>query len=275
MIWSYAVLSASSIPAFEYEQTTLKAEATGETFTAKGKVIKAAGWKAVYADAPSSGSSASQYDAYGDYEDSEDFGEDFQNNDMYLKASEQALPVLHKGDTLTVTRTNITSGKTKAPARFTEATLLSAMENPVRYMSSDDNKMKKTLGETGGLGTVATRADIIEKLFHSFLLEKKGNEILLTSKGKQLLELVPEDLKKPELTASWEMELAKIAKGAHKEQVFIKDIESYTKELIQDIKTSDGTFRHDNLTNTKCPHWRQAYAFCQRQELPYVGLPGP
>ena len=240
-------------PAFEYEQTTLKAEAAGETFTAKGKVIKAAGWKAVYADAASSGSSASQYDAYGDYEDSEDFGEDFQNNDMYLKASEQALPVLHKGDTLTVTRTNITSGKTKAPARFTEATLLSAMENPVRYMSSDDNKMKKTLGETGGLGTVATRADIIEKLFHSFLLEKKGNEILLTSKGKQLLELVPEDLKKPELTASWEMELAKIAKGAHKEQVFIKDIESYTKELIQDIKTSDGTFRHDNLTNTKCP----------------------
>lgn len=240
-------------PAFEYEQTTLKAEAAGETFTAKGKVIKAAGWKAVYADAASSGSSASQYDAYGDYEDSEDFGEDFQNNDMYLKASEQALPVLRKGDTLTVTRTNITSGKTKAPARFTEATLLSAMENPVRYMSSDDNKMKKTLGETGGLGTVATRADIIEKLFHSFLLEKKGNEILLTSKGKQLLELVPEDLKKPELTASWEMELAKIAKGAHKEQVFIKDIESYTKELIQDIKTSDGTFRHDNLTNTKCP----------------------
>ena len=75
---------------------------------------------------------------------------------MYLKASEQALPVLHKGDTLTVTRTNITSGKTKAPARFTEATLLSAMENPVRYMSSDDNKMKKTLGETGGLGTVAS-----------------------------------------------------------------------------------------------------------------------
>ena len=90
-------------------------------------------------------------------------------------------------------------------------------------------------------------------MFPSFLLEKKGNEILLTSKGKQLLELVPEDLKKPELTASWEMELAKIAKGAHKEQVFIKDIENYTKELIRDIKISDGTFRHDNLTNTKCP----------------------
>ena len=92
---------------------------------------------------------------------------------MYLKASEQALPVLHKGDTLTVTRTNITSGKTKAPARFTEATLLSAMENPVRYMSSDDNKMKKTLGETGGLGTVATRADIIENCSTLFCWKRR------------------------------------------------------------------------------------------------------
>jgi len=139
-----------------------------------------------------------------------------------------------KGKEYPVGTISMTEGTTNPPRRYTEGTLIDQMD-------------KK------GLGTVATRADIIEKLFHSFLLEKKGNEILLTSKGKQLLELVPEDLKKPELTASWEMELAKIAKGAHKEQVFIKDIESYTKELIQDIKTSDGTFRHDNLTNTKCP----------------------
>ena len=240
-------------PAFEYEQTTLKAEAAGETFTAKGKVIKAAGWKAVYADAASFGSSASQYDAYGDYEDSEDFGEDFQNNDMYLKASEQALPVLHKGDTLTVTRTNITSGKTKAPSRFTEATLLTAMENPVRYMSSDDNKMKKTLGETGGLGTVATRADIIDKLFNSYLLEKKGNEIHITSKGKQLLELVPEDLKKAELTADWEKKLTAISKGKQNDQKFMREISDYTQALINDIKTSDGKFRHDNVTRHRCP----------------------
>lgn len=71
------------------------------------------------------------------------------------------------------------------------------MENPVAYMESQDKAMARTLGETGGLGTVATRADIIEKLFSSFLLEKKGKDILLTSKARQLLELVPEDLKKP------------------------------------------------------------------------------
>ena len=127
------------------------------------------------------------------------------------------------------------------------------MENPVKYMESQDAKARKMLGETGGLGTVATRADIIEKLFHSFLIEKKGNEILITSKGKQLLELVPEDLKKPELTAKWELELSNIAKGAHKDAQFLAEIQDYTKELIQEIKTADGTFRHDNLTNTKCP----------------------
>ena len=58
----------------------------------------------------------------------------------------------------------------------------------------------KTLNETGGLGTVATRADIIEKLFNSFMIEKRGQEIHLTSKGRQLLELAPADLKSPELT---------------------------------------------------------------------------
>ena len=127
------------------------------------------------------------------------------------------------------------------------------MENPARYMESNDAAARKTLGETGGLGTVATRADIIEKLFHSFLIEKKGQEILVTSKGKQLLSLVPEDLKKPELTADWEMRLARIARGEHQEKQFLQDIESYTKDLIREIKTSEGIFRHDNLTNAKCP----------------------
>ena len=67
------------------------------------------------------------------------------------------------------------------------------MENPVKYLEHRDKTIVRTLGETGGLGTVATRADIIEKLFHSFLMEKRGSEIHITSKGKQLLELVPQD----------------------------------------------------------------------------------
>ncbi len=74
-----------------------------------------------------------------------------------------------------------TSGQTKAPARFNEATLLSAMENPTKYMDTQNKQLADTLKSTGGLGTVATRADIIDKLFNSFLIEKRGKDIHITS----------------------------------------------------------------------------------------------
>lgn len=232
-------------PAFEYEQTTLKASTAGETFTAKGRIVKAIGWKAVYETGAS--------------DLSDDYDEDTADNDRLgkqadtFRQADQSLPPLKKGDAFPIGSITMTSGKTRPPARFTEAMLLSAMENPVRYMESKDAKARKTLGETGGLGTVATRADIIEKLFHSFLIEKNGQDILITSKGRQLLSLVPEDLKKPELTAQWEMELSDIAKGARDDSAFIKEIKSYTCSLIDEIKSGEKTFRHDNLTNSKCP----------------------
>lgn len=230
------------LPAFEYEQTALKAECLGETFTAKGKIVISAGWKTVY---DTTVLSSDEIDG-----DEDDFG----RHTNTFRQNDQALPPLTQDKKLPVINTTLSVGKTKPHARFTEATLLSAMENPVKYMESKDAKVRKTLGETGGLGTVATRADIIEKLFHSFLIEKKGNELFVTSKGKQLLKLVPEDLKKPELTAQWEMKLSAIANGKEKESIFIKDIRQYTQTLIDEIRAADGTFRHDNLTNTKCPH---------------------
>ena len=211
-------------PPFEYEQTLMRGEAGGETFTAKGRIVKSLGWKEVY------------------QQEDQEQEEEFQN----LSDAEQ-------GSHFHIDRIDMTQGKTKPPAPFNEATLLSAMENPVKYMESKDAKAVKTLGETGGLGTVATRADIIEKLFSTFLMEKRGKDIYITSKAKQLLGLVPEDLKKPELTADWEMKLSKIAEGKLKKEAFLEDIRSYTEEIIQEIKTSGGTFRHENLTNTKCP----------------------
>lgn len=219
-------------PPFEYEQTTLKASAKENIFIANGKVIKSLGWKAVY-----------ETDASEDEDDTEPGS----------NLLDQTLPELKEGEKLNISQIKQTIGKTRPPARFTEATLLTAMENPVKYMDSNDAKARKTLGETGGLGTVATRADIIEKLFHSFLMEKKGNEILITSKGKQLLELVPEDLKKPELTATWEMELSNIAQAKQQETAFIANIQKYAEDLIQEIKQSSNSFHHDNLTSTKCP----------------------
>ena len=220
-------------PASQYEQVTMEAKAAGETFAASGKVIKSLGWKEVYEG--------------GADDDLEDEADDEK------KLKDQRLPEMKTGTRLKILKTSLNTGKTKPPARFTEATLLAAMENPVKFMETRDKEAAKTLGETGGLGTVATRADIIEKLFHSFMMEKKGNEIHITSKAKQLLELVPEDLKKPELTADWEMKLSQIAKGRIRQGDFLHQIRDYTCEIVDEIKTGEGTFRHDNLTNKICP----------------------
>lgn len=221
-----AVLS----PAYEYEETMITATVGQEQFAAKGNRTLQMGWKKIY-------------QKQGTMQDEEQD-----------ELKQQELPKLKQGENYDIDSMKMTEGKTKPPARFNEATLLSAMENPVKYMESNDKAMAKMLGETGGLGTVATRADIIEKLFSSFLLEKRGTEIYTTSKARQLLELVPDDLRKPELTAAWEMKLSRIAEGKLKSQDFMSEIRNYTVSLVGEIKRGTGTYRHDNLTNKVCPN---------------------
>ncbi len=215
-------------PPFEYQQTTVKAEIGGQSFVARGKVIIAQGWKEVYQN-------------------------NFEEEGADDGISEQILPILNKGDIIRILRFEKTQGKTKPPSYFNEGTLLSAMENPARYMTGESRELIKTIGETGGLGTVATRADIIEKLFNSFLIEKKGKDIHVTSKGRQLLELVPEELKSPALTAEWEQKLSAISKGSISKNAFINEMRGYTKVVVEQIKSSQEVFRHDNITRNRCP----------------------
>ncbi|AXO91321.1 MULTISPECIES: DNA topoisomerase III [Bacillus] len=215
-------------PAFEYEQLTLRTKIGNETFIARGKTILHAGWKEVYENR-------------------------FEDDDVTDDVKEQLLPRIEKGDTLTVKLIMQTSGQTKAPARFNEATLLSAMENPTKYMDTQNKQLADTLKSTGGLGTVATRADIIDKLFNSFLIEKRGKDIHITSKGRQLLDLVPEELKSPTLTGEWEQKLEAIAKGKLKKEVFISEMKNYTKEIVSEIKSSDKKYKHDNISTKSCP----------------------
>ncbi|MEC2707862.1 DNA topoisomerase III [Bacillus thuringiensis] len=215
-------------PAFEYEQLTLRTKVGSETFIARGKTILHAGWKEVYENR-------------------------FEDDDVTDDVKEQLLPHIEKGDTLTVKLIMQTSGQTKAPARFNEATLLSAMENPTKYMDTQNKQLADTLKSTGGLGTVATRADIIDKLFNSFLIEKRGKDIHITSKGRQLLDLVPEELKSPTLTGECEQKLEAIAKGKLKKEVFISEMKNYTKEIVSEIKSSDKKYKHDNISTKSCP----------------------
>ncbi len=236
-----AVLS----PACEYEETSLKGTIGSEIFTARGNRILSPGWKDIY-DFDTADMEAADEEADSTYTAGSGHAAD-------LLFTQQSLPAMEKGDVLPVSSLTVTEGKTKPPAHFTEGTLIAAMENPVKYLTHKDKSIVRTLGETGGLGTVATRADIIDKLLGSFLMEKKGKELHITSKGRQLLALVPQDLKSPELTAQWEMRLQAIAKGNETDRHFMREIEGYTKSFIQEIKTASGTFRHDNITRTKCP----------------------
>ena len=220
-------------PPFEYEQTTMKIKLGNEVFVTKGKVVLNQGYQAVY----------------NDWDDEEgDEGDESADTGK----SDQTLPALKKADKLAIKSIKMTEGKTSPPALFNEATLLSAMESPAKYMETANKALADTLAKTGGLGTVATRADIIEKLFDNFLIEKRGKDIVTTSKGRQLLELVPKDLKSPELTGAWEQTLQSISTGAASKNEFLKSIRKYTGTIVNDIKNSAQVFKHDNLTTTKC-----------------------
>jgi DNA topoisomerase-3 len=218
-----AVLS----PAFEYEQTKVLVGIKGEIFTAKGKVVKLKGWRKVY-----EGSGRSE-------DDSED-GE-----------PEQTLPEIRKGESLKNLSIKLTTAKTKPPARHTEATLLSAMEHPGKLI--DDQLLREVMDQSHGLGTPATRAEIIEKLFNSFYMNRQGKEIIPTSKGIQLISLVPPELKSPELTAKWEQQLTEISKSRIPSQTFLTEMRDYATQLVSTVISSDQTYKHDNLTRNKCP----------------------
>jgi DNA topoisomerase-3 len=145
----------------------------------------------------------------------------------------------------------VVNGKTRPPARYNEATLLAAMEHPGKFI--DDDRLREAMDAGSGLGTPATRADILEKLFDSFYMERRGKEISPTAKGKQLIELVPADLKSPELTARWEMMLLRISKGQADSQKFTADMRLYAAKLVSGVIADTGTYKHENLTREKCP----------------------
>lgn len=217
-----AVLSAP----MEYDEVKLQIDVGENSFYAKGKTVKSAGWK----------------EFYGMTDDEED--EDAENKS-------QDLPEIRQGAQLDVLNAKIISGKTRPPARYTEATLLSAMENPVGQI--EDKNLKKVIATTSGLGTPATRADIIEKLFDNFSIERVGKEIHPTAKGKQLIKIVPADLKSAELTAKWEQQLQNISKGTANMKQFIGEMRDYSTSLVSMVIGSDAQYTHDNMTKEKCP----------------------
>ncbi|WP_144462599.1 DNA topoisomerase III [Siminovitchia fortis] len=153
-----------------------------------------------------------------------------QDGEKHLKS----LQHLKQGQTFTIDNSRLQEHLTEAPPRFTESDLLARME---KY----------------GLGTPATRADIIEKLLSSQVIDRSNNRLFPTPKGKQLIELVNDELKSPELTAKWEAELEAIARQKGDPEKFLQNIRKQTKRLVTEVKQSDKSYKAHNITGTKCP----------------------
>ena len=217
-----AVLSAP----FAYDEVKLTVTIGGHNFYAKGKIVRSAGWKAYYSA-------------------------DFDEEELDAEIKTQKLPELRQGQGLTLQNTKIVNGKTRPPARYTEATLLTAMEHPGGQIQ--DKALKKVMETTSGLGTPATRADIIEKLFDNFSIERNGKEIRPTAKGKQLISIVPNDLRSAQLTAEWEQQLQNIARGTGNQKRFIQEMRDYATSLVGQVIASNARYQHDNITKEKCP----------------------
>jgi DNA topoisomerase III len=149
-------------------------------------------------------------------------------------AGTQSLGHLEKGKSYSVGQVTMNKKMTEPPLRLSESDILAKMEK-------------------FGLGTPATRAEIIERIISSEVVERQNGRLYPTKKGKQLIDLVNDELTSPELTAKWEKELEEIARGKGDPKAFKKRIREQTARLVSEIKTSDKTYRAHNLTGSKCP----------------------
>ncbi|AJY75509.1 DNA topoisomerase III [Paenibacillus beijingensis] len=212
-------------PPLRYDETSVRLKAGEERFYAKGRVLKGAGWKEVY-------SGGAFDDDEGD-DDGSGRGDDA-GRDRNERRPEQLLPPLTEGMKQPLKACRVRELKTQPPARYTEAGLLTAMEKH-------------------SLGTPATRADIIEKLLGSDTIERQGARLVPTGKGKQLIELVVDELRRPELTAEWEQELERIAKGKGDAGKFMAGIREQAAKWTLEVKNETKEYKPHNVSHSRCP----------------------
>ncbi len=213
---------------YEYTITSIISSVEDELFLSKGKTIQKLGWMGLYKD-----------DKKSDEEE---------------ENGEQTLPPSNVGDNVKVKNVKLDGKQTKAPPLYTEATLLSAMEHAGRFI--DDEELKEQLKE-GGLGTPATRAAIIERLIKVAYVVREKKNLVPTEKGINLISILPNEIKSPELTGKWEKALSLMAKGQYSTEKFMDSIINYSKFLIEEASNVKSVeFQRENkskYTIGKCP----------------------
>ena len=209
------------MPDYEFLQVNINADIDGELFSASGRQILNEGWKSVE-------------------KDSQDKDDEKENDEENNSAP---LPQTSEGENGSCHAINLLEKKTKAPARFTEATLLKAMNEVYRYVLNAE--IKKILKETDGIGTAATQAGIIKELIDGGMLIKKGKNLISSPAARSLIHALPENITLPDLTAIWETYFRKVKDS----EMSIDEVINYIQETIRDIIASAQPITVQSLDN--------------------------
>jgi DNA topoisomerase-3 len=213
-------------PAAQYEVTTRITRVEKDAFKTEGKIIKDPGWLTIY------------------------------GREAVSESGPESLVAIAPSESAKVLEVDVTQNETKPPARFTEATLLSAMEGAGKLV--EDEELREAMREKG-LGTPATRSAIIEGLIHDGYVTRQGRELITTAKGLALITLLRgigvTELCSPEMTGEWEYKLKRMAKGALKRNDFMAHIKEFTREIVEKAKNFEGDSVSGNFEplEVRCP----------------------
>ena len=200
---------AQFYPAYIYDETQVELTIAGGLFKTSAKTEKQLGWKTLF-------------QSHKNQQNQQETNEN--------ATTEQKLPPLQQDDILHCHHGELLAKNTQPPKTFTDATLLAAMTNIARFV--DDKNIKKILRDNDGLGTEATRAGIIELLFKRQFLQRIGKNIQATEIGKALINALPDNATKPDMTAQWEAELNAISEKKSSYQHFMQPLENTITQMI-------------------------------------------
>ena len=238
-------LLCATTQAHRFETVTAMLDCQGHTFTAKGKTILQSGWKEVERIHRMSIR---------------------QSETEHRENEDAALPVLKEGQTFETVSASLREGKTSPPKHYTEDTLLSAMETAGAEDMPDDAERK-------GLGTPATRAATLEKLVSAGFVERKKKQLIPTKKGRNLIAVLPDNIKSPILTAEWESMLKQVEHGELSATSFMDQIADMSRTLVKEHTAPEERFADLFPSSKGTVH--EAVGVCPRCGAPvYEGKKG-
>ena len=213
-----------------FENTRVETTVAGHVFRTRGKVLLVAGWRAVYGERDA-----------GDTPDRDDDDE----------GREQQLPKLAQGERVDVTEVSSEEKETKPPRRYTEGSLLAAMETAGKLV--DEEELREAMKDSG-IGTPATRAAIIERLIQVGYVERDARALVVTEKGLNVIRLLGEHaLTSPGLTGEWEHRLARIETGQDSREAFMGDIVKFTADTVGELDRNLKDVRIPRANLGPCP----------------------